>query len=540
MYLTRYQKKQLITLIVLVIGIPLTIFAGYHAVQWFTDASADTEPKNVVIGNITTSSVTITWTTSSRAISSIVPILDGREMAQVTDRRGARRRITHYVELRSLEPGTEYNFKIVSGGERYTDSGGQDFSFTTANISRETPVPKPIHGDIKDGSGEDVLIYVFTKDKSTYPIITTPSANGNWLVDLSALRKISDKSVVNVGDSTELVVVAVSDVDSGGFVEGKYGDIFDSSGKLNQNLVSSGSDYVSHIPDKARLVATQKKDDPPKPDPRPDPRPDPEPDLPPIGGIGEDEEDERVIRTDLVWLNLVSEDDASSGRPDIYGEESVSIVNRTDVSFTVLWFSEQKETGHVMYGVSKGTLDERARDERDGIATQNEYYLHSIEVSSLVPETTYYFEIHSGDEVFDNSGSKYEITTFETQSSPPPFERVEGSIEVEDNDNVVILARIIDDDGIGSSGSSLPVSALVDSRGEWIISIGGARTETGGYFQNSSDDIIEFAPFYLSNIAPTRKKFSEAVNEKVNLPSGTSLMRFVRVPLLENYGLVIL
>jgi flagellar basal body-associated protein FliL len=58
MYLTPYQKKQLTTVIILVLGIPLTIFGMYKAVQWFSSAGADTQPKNVIVANVTTNSIT--------------------------------------------------------------------------------------------------------------------------------------------------------------------------------------------------------------------------------------------------------------------------------------------------------------------------------------------------------------------------------------------------------------------------------------------------------------------------------------------------
>ena len=88
MYLTPYQKKQLLTVIILVIGIPLTIFGVYKAAQWIITASEDTQPKNIILSNLTTNSITITWTTSDRVRGSVVPVLNGSEQGTVIDKRG--------------------------------------------------------------------------------------------------------------------------------------------------------------------------------------------------------------------------------------------------------------------------------------------------------------------------------------------------------------------------------------------------------------------------------------------------------------------
>jgi hypothetical protein len=60
MYLTPKQKrKNIITIVILVLGIPLSVFAAWQAVQILSRASTEPIPKNVVISNVSTNSVSV-------------------------------------------------------------------------------------------------------------------------------------------------------------------------------------------------------------------------------------------------------------------------------------------------------------------------------------------------------------------------------------------------------------------------------------------------------------------------------------------------
>jgi hypothetical protein len=531
MYITPYQKRQLTIVLILVIGIPLTIFGIYSAVRWFTSAGADTQPHNVILSNLTTNSISVTWTTEEKQLGSVVPILNNTDGSTVIDKRGSSKRNTHYIELKDLEPGTKYNFKIISGSDTYTDTNGNEFSFTTANISTETPVPKPIHGEL-DQNSDDIVVYVFSKDKSTYPVSAVPSSSGNWLIDLSSLRKVSDKSLYQASDSTELMIVAASGVDSGGIVSGVYSDIFDSSGKLTEALVSEGSAYDTYFSNVSKLIAQEQVDNTSDDNDSYTPTNNTNTD----NTTDEEFDREYQLKSDLAWINLVSADDSTSVTPTKYGEETVRITNLTDVSFTVLWYSENKESGYIMYGSDLDNLDNKGRDERDGISSQGEYYLHSIEVTQLEPETDYYFQVYSGTEVYDTT---YDLTTFATMSSPPEFETIAGSVNVNDYESFVVIASFTDEDEIGSSGTSYPLSTLVDSEGSWILTIGSARDKDGQYFEKSSSDNVDFSSLYLGSATEVVTTVGEATTDEVELNVEDSVTGFIKIPLLSDYGILI-
>lgn len=77
--LPQRKRKQNIILLILILGLPLVLFAAYQVVQIVSKASADIDPKSVVISNLTTNMITVSWTTDSKTIGSIIPLENGKE-----------------------------------------------------------------------------------------------------------------------------------------------------------------------------------------------------------------------------------------------------------------------------------------------------------------------------------------------------------------------------------------------------------------------------------------------------------------------------
>lgn len=541
MYLTPYQKRQLKIVVALVIGIPLTIFAIYQGVQYLSKADSDTTPKDVVLTNLTTSSLSVTWFTQEKEDGYVVPILNGVEQSPVKDKRDSGKRTSHYVEIKGLEPSTGYSFTIVSGGDKYTNSNGTNYEFTTAPVGVDTPIPNPVHGSVTGVSDDDVVVYAFPKNKSSYPVSTTIPSGGNWIVDLSTFRKISDKSVVKITDDTELVLLAKNTSSKGAVLEGKYSELFDSNGKLNQTMtldIAETTDLISYFPDEVKLGAMGTVS--------PDPAEEEEEEEQPEEEEEQQEEEEPqeeeyvpdtnyVITHDLRWIDMVTVD----AQPSLdSGEETVLVTNLTDVGFTVVWRSPQKVDGYVKYGTSKTALTEEVWDVRDGLSTRGTYFPHSVESKRLDPDTTYYFEIYSGQEKYDNGGQMYSVTTFSTLGSPPPFDTRSGSVSnVSNPGDWIIVAKIVDDDEAGTSGSSKYVSTIPDDTGSWILTVGDVRSEDGSsYFSYSNSDILSI--YFLG---ADEKKFDSAMSlSEIELDASTVGSSVVEnsVKLLSDYGIV--
>lgn len=539
MYLTPYQKRQLKIVIALIIGIPLTIFAVYKGVQYLSRAGSEAIPKDVVLTNLTTNSITVTWFTDSASDGYVVPVLNGTEQSPVRDKRGSGNRTSHYVEIKSLEPSTKYSFLIVSGGQKYTNGGGQNYEFTTAPVDADTPIPNPIHGSVSGVSNDDVIIYAFPKNKSAYPVSTTIPSGGNWIVDLSSFRKVSDKSMLKVTDDTELVLLAKNTTGKGAVLDGAYSALFDSNGKLNQTLsleIEDSTDLISYFPDESKLgaQAVSQEEEEEEEEDTPTPKPDP---------VEEEEEEEQkpIVDTnyqivhDLKWIDMVSSNTESSLDS---GEDTVLITNLTDVGFTVVWRTSQKVDGYIKYGTSKESLTEEVWDVRDGLSSRGTYYAHSVESDRVDPATTYYFEIHSGEEIYDNNGQMYTVTTFETLSSPPLFETRSGEIQnASTPGDWIVVAKIVDDDEAGTSGSSKYVSTIPDDNGNWILTVGDIRSEDGSaYFSYSNSDILSM--YFLGDDTKLFDYPMSTTEISLDTSEVGGFEPITKVKLLSDYGIV--
>lgn len=511
------KRKNNIIIWILVIGLPLLVYASYQAVQLITRASGDTQPKNLVISNLSTSSATISWVTEASVKGSVVPILGGNEKSPIVDKRGNDNRNTHYVELINLEPNTKYDFKIVSGSDEYASLDNLTMSFKTAPITAGTPTPNPIHGTVTGSSGDDVIVYATLKDKSVYPVSAVIPSGGNWITDLSAFRKISDYSLVLTENTTNLVLVSVGAPDKGAVLQGTYTSLFDSNGKLKSTsdfTIGSNSNLYTYFAAKSMLMAESVAPTPTVEEPEKEPASD----------------SKFKIVMDLDWVDMVS----GSSVTATTGASSVQVTNLADTGFTVLWVSAQKEAGSINYGTSSSSLSSEALDERDGATNRGTYYVHSVSVTMVQPETKYYFKVKSGGVEYSNT---FDITTYATLSSPPPFESVTGAIKnIPTTGELVVVAYITDKDSSGTTGSSNKISVLADDSGKWILSIADTRNTNGSsYFEYTSADEITFSLVSSVNSANLVKTISSAKDADVEISAGSGSGS---VDILDNYGVI--
>ncbi len=523
MYLTPKQKrKNIITIVILVLGIPLSVFAAWQAVQILSRASTEPIPKNVVISNVSTNSVSVGWVTSVSSDGAIIVVRNGSESSPVIDKRGAEKRENHYVELNDLEPNAEYTFVIVSGGERYDNEGGTEFSFVTAPISSFVPAPNPVYGDGGSFSTDDFIVYIIDKSQSSFPVSVVPNASGGWAADLSSFRTGDDLSMISVVDSDELNLIVVSGVNEGDVINGTFTEIFDSKGKLraiyaltpeeNSNLMASFTDFDIDIAEEVDTTIANT-----------------------ITDEVEDETVEFRIVHDLNWIDMVH---AGEGLDIQTGEDSVLVTNLRDTGFDVIWLSQDEEEGYIQYGESSTSLDSEAKDIRDSLTVKGSYHVHYVEVDDLDPETQYYFGIHSGNDEYDG----YDITTFATLSSAPPIGSISGDIaNVPSESGAVVIGRITDGDDTGTSGSSVYASTVSDSRGGWILAIADIRNSDGSsYFSYTDGDTIDLDILCYGE-STTKEELMENIESRdieLEVTGDSSFIEYTKVPLLEDYSVL--
>lgn len=519
------QKRNIITILILVLGLPLLVYASYQVVQLISNASADNQPRNVAISNITTVSATITWTTDSKTIGTATLKESDAELSPVIDTRGNTKRYTHYIEFTDLEPSTTYEFTITSGGTNYTSSGGSSFTFETAPITADTPTPNPVYGSVSGVSTDDVLVFAILKDKTSYAVSATMPSGGNWIMDLSTFRKISDGSLIISDTNTNLVLIAVTGTNQGALLSGAYSNLFDSNGKVNttQTLnIGENTTLYSYFPSSSSQDTSEEEEETPTEEPEEEPTEEPE-----------QETDGRTFRItkDLEWEDMVV-----SGVTDWpAGEDTVEITNLTDTGFTIVWVSEEKEEGSISYGTSASELSSTANDERDGVTNKGSYYVHSVSLTRLQPETKYYFTVSSGDSAYDG----FTATTFATLSTPPSYVSITGTVSnMPDTGEGVLIAYIKDGDSTGTTGDSIPTSTVLDEDGKWILSIADSRSSDGSeYYEYTSSDTMYFSVMStIPTVSPIGVSMNGITSKDVDVPLEYSTS--TTVTKLSDYGVI--
>lgn len=523
MYVSPAQKRRR-ALLALAGFLLLPVFiAGFLLYRDFRSSAVPEEnPQYVRMSDVTETSAVISWTTPDLAVegwvqyseSSDVP--SGSPIAQ--DERDVMsgstdERTTHYVTISNLQPAQTYHFVIGSGATKYKSPDGSAFSFTTAAIGSDTiPPPHPVYGTVTNGMDQGAIIYVvLVQDgEKSFPVSAVTNDSGNFEVDLAHIRNAALDSKFSYDDTTEMVIFAQGG-DRGGFVERTT---VGADAAISMTMTTSYSlDDV--FADSSIIDVGEEEPINPDPDPDPDSDPDPDPDQDTDNNAGPGDTD-----TDNDRDNDSNNDSGSiepkpepevEPEPDSYpsgtptakrdvqltalvlgtsttgsGITDILVTNVTENSFSVLWSSAAADVGSVTYGTSADNMTGSARDTRDTIVVQNERYVHHVLVTNLVPETEYYYEIHSGTIVYNDNGLPYRITLPATQSSPPDFYSIFGTVTGSGAADAIVFGRITSD-----SGTSAYASSAVGSGGTWTLSLGGVRTsDYQSYFNFDSSDTL--------------------------------------------------
>ena len=162
--------------------------------------------------------------------------------------------------------------------------------------------------------------------------------------------------------------------------------------------------------------------------------------------------------------------------------KDVKISNITDSSFTITWLTQDKADGFVVWGKSK-SLGQTTNEE-----TKAKGYTHSATITNLEPETTYYFKINSGGDLYDNDGSPWEAKTAPKLSSSETqaIQNISGSIV---NALGAPAASVLV--FVKAGGSNL-LSTYTSENGNWIIPLNKIRTsDLNNSYKINGQDLLE-------------------------------------------------
>ncbi|MFC1573150.1 T9SS type A sorting domain-containing protein [Candidatus Eisenbacteria bacterium] len=135
--------------------------------------------------------------------------------------------------------------------------------------------------------------------------------------------------------------------------------------------------------------------------------------------------------------------------------------NHTSASVVVSWITSEETDGCVRFGLTTAlgdtVCDLRGPDE-----------VHYVEITGLVADTTYYYEVASNGEVDDNGGAFHTWSTTEIGIGVPYTIYGDLSLPPEWTVFLVTVKQVGGD-------SSLSLSTLADSTGVWFLNLGNLK-----------------------------------------------------------------
>ena len=157
------------------------------------------------------------------------------------------------------------------------------------------------------------------------------------------------------------------------------------------------------------------------------------------------------------------------------------ISNISSCSVVISWVADEKCVGTVHYGISSDNLSLTGTD-----STRRENCVIMVELKDLSPDTTYYFEIVSGDVLDNNNGMYYSFRTAEiSEGISMPSQILYGQVLLDNNENAdgTIVYATVEHDGINSTALSCMVFG-----GYWMVELSDLKHENGTVFEWETND----------------------------------------------------
>lgn len=168
----------ILAIFALTVGLAAGVFLIQSQQTFRLSASADYNPRDIRISNISSNSFTVSWYTDKNAVS-FIDWNDNLDLKNRSFPKDSSVNRIHYITVDSLKPNTTYYFKVNSGGD-FFDNSGVPWSVKTAseNQSKTTLIKGNVMLDEKTPAS-GVIVYIQTSNFELKSTKTTE--NGSWV-----------------------------------------------------------------------------------------------------------------------------------------------------------------------------------------------------------------------------------------------------------------------------------------------------------------------------------------------------------------------
>lgn len=197
----------IIALLFLTVIIGSTVFMIENAQDLLVRADIDTQPKNILITNVSDSTFSVSWTTDKPTRGSLSYRKESDNQRSAFDDQDAtsvEKHTNHHITIRDLTGSTTYFFTILSENKTY-DSNGSAYQVKTTGPLAQGVVFPPVYGLIitsNNEPAEGALVYLSIPGSQTLSTIT--QTDGRFVIPISGLRNENLTSLAILAPTTEI------------------------------------------------------------------------------------------------------------------------------------------------------------------------------------------------------------------------------------------------------------------------------------------------------------------------------------------------
>ncbi len=203
-----------LVLVVLIVG--SIIVVSEFMLRGSSVASESIKPQSVELTNLSDVSFSVSWTTQAPATGVVEVSSSLAKRVVAYDQRDSAGKLgkytTHAVDVRNLNPDSDYIIRILSNGKAFTDEKISRVHTAPSLSGASLTNLEPAYGTIYSIDGlpaDGALVYVTVEGGQMLSTITKPS--GSWLLPLSLVRTADLSSYLPVTDRmTEHIIIRSS------------------------------------------------------------------------------------------------------------------------------------------------------------------------------------------------------------------------------------------------------------------------------------------------------------------------------------------